>query len=177
MYLKVYKYTHNLNRSSTYILFKNNQKGGGIMALGLKERYLKQEKSQKPQEEYKMKKNKKFSKKEDKKKTPKRGFFNSLNGKKVYIKLLSGEIIMGKLNTDAYNKYDVEVYDWSLFKVGDEFDEYLYDKAKLQGAKAIVVPKHAISFVVPVEGESQAPTKDAGGDRGDHQGGGDHHAA
>jgi len=128
------------------------------MALGLKERYLKQEKSQKPQEEYKMKKNKKFSEKKNKKKTPKRGFFNSLNGKKVYIKLLSGEAVVGKLHADAYNKYDVEVYKWR-FIIREDYN--LEDLIEGINNPVMVIPKHAIALIIDLEGESQVDTKSA----------------
>jgi len=135
-----------------YELPKNVKIGGGVMALGLKEKYLKQQEKLKERnnlkEENKMNGNKKFSKKEKQKRTPRRGFINSVNGRKVLIRLLSGDIIKGVLNTDAYNKYEVEVYNWVIGTCDKGFQTELKDGGF---EEVLVVPKHAIALIVPLK--------------------------
>ena len=59
-----------------------------------------------------------------------KGFFERFNEKHVRVKLLTGDILEGVLETNSYNKYDCLLF---------------------QEDKPILLPKHAIGFVEEVK--------------------------
>ena len=66
-----------------------------------------------------------------KKKKPK-GYFERYNHKEVVITLITGQKLTGKLHTNRYNKYDVLL-------------------ENPNNGKRILIPKHSILFLAPVE--------------------------
>ena len=61
-----------------------------------------------------------------------KGFFERFNEKHVRVKLLTGNVLEGVLETTAYNKYDCLLLE-------------------SESEKPILLPKHAIVFVEEIE--------------------------